>query len=78
MKFTVPLRFGLAFGVVHFLVVGVPYLAAGGNGEWLLYIVLIDLPLFLLAYTYMPTQLFNGPEFNFWLFPFPLSLGSMD
>ena len=59
----------LAFGAVHFLLVGIPFIAAGGNGESLLYVVVVDFPLFWLAGSLFPGILFNSVAFNFLLFP---------
>jgi hypothetical protein len=59
----------LVFGVIHFLIVGVPFIMEGGVGEELLYIVLVDFPLFWLANSLFATRLYNSVAFNFWLFP---------
>ena len=58
------------FGIVHFLVVGVPFIYFHGGGEQLAWIVLYaDLPLFLLAQKLASNALYNSVAFNFWLFP---------
>ena len=59
----------LAFGAIHFLIVGVPFIMERGVGEELLYIVLVDFPLFWLANSLFATPLYNSLAFNFWLFP---------
>ena len=69
VKFKIPITLALLLGAVHFLIVGIPFIHAGGGGEGLLYILLIDLPLFWLASLLMPKLLYNSVAFNFWLFP---------
>jgi len=49
--------------------VGVPFIKAGGGGEGLLYIVIVDFPLFWLVNSLHPAALYNSLAFNFWLFP---------
>ena len=56
------------FGAIHFLIVGVPFIQAGGGGEGLLYILIIDFPLYLMANVVTPRLLLNSVTFNFWLF----------
>lgn len=55
-------------GAAHFLAVGIPFIAADGGGEGLLYIVLVDFPLFVFAKVVAPVHLYNSVTFNFWLF----------
>ena len=69
MKYKTPMTMALVFGTVHFLVVGIPFIKAGGGGERLLYIVLVDYPLFWLANLLAPKPLYTSVAFNFWLFP---------
>jgi hypothetical protein len=59
----------LVFGAIHFLVVGVPFIATGGSGEGLLHILFIDFPLFWLSEALFPGLLFNSVAFGFWMFP---------
>jgi hypothetical protein len=56
-------------GSLHFLIVGIPFIHAGGGGEGLLYIILVDYPLFRLAYSIARVPLYNSVAFNFWWFP---------
>jgi hypothetical protein len=64
-----PAKAAIVLGAVHFLLVGVPFIAAGGGGEALLYIVFVDFPLFWLAESLFSGLLFNSVAFNFWMFP---------
>lgn len=58
--------FGIALGALHFLLVGVPFILARGGGEGLMYIILVDLPLFALA-SLPPISwlMYNSVVFNF-------------
>lgn len=69
MKSKVPVVLAVLLGALHFLVVGIPFIRAGGGGERLLYILLIDYPLDRLAESIARVQLYNSVAFNFWWFP---------
>lgn len=69
MKSKIPITLALLLGAIHFLIVGIPFILAGGGGEGLLYILLVDFPLFWLASFLASKLLDNSVAFNFWLFP---------
>ena len=68
-KSKVPLVMAVLLGTLHFLIVGIPFILAGGGGEGLLYLLFIDFPLFLLANIFAKRLLFSSVAFNFFLFP---------
>ena len=50
------------------MIVGIPFILAGGGGEGLIYLALIDLPLFIIGEFVFPGLLLNSVMFNFILF----------
>ena len=68
-KSKITIVLAIIFGVIHFIVVGIPFIKAGGGGEELLYIIIIDFPLYWMAELLLPGSLYNSVAFNFWLFP---------
>ena len=67
MKVSGSLIFGMVLGTVHFLLVGVPFILARGGGEGLMFIIIVDLPLFMLASLIPPISglMYNSVAFNF-------------
>ena len=65
---SIPVGCGSLFAALHFLVVGVPFIVNHGGGEGLLYIILVDLPLFLISRLLAPYLLDNSVAFSFWTF----------
>jgi hypothetical protein len=68
MKQKLPLIFASILGLLHFLIVGVPFIIAGGGGEGIIYIILIDLPLYIIGELVFRGLLLNSVIFNFILF----------
>ena len=68
MKIKLPSFLAITFGLLHFMVVGIPFLVAGGGGEGLLYIGLIHLPLFIIGEFAFKALFYNSLVFNFILF----------
>ncbi len=69
VKSKIPIVAAALLGIVHFVIVGIPFVQAGGGGEGLFFILLIDFPLFWLANILAPKLMYNSVAFNFWLFP---------
>ena len=65
---SLPALSAAVLGGGHLLAVGPAFIAAGGGGERLTYIIFLDLPLFLMAKLLTPRLLFNSVPYNFLLF----------
>ena len=61
----IAIGFSCFFGVLHFMIVGIPFMVKGGGGEDLLYIVLIDLPLYIVGEIAFQRLLLHSVPFNF-------------
>jgi ABC-type Na+ efflux pump permease subunit len=68
MKRKIEIIFALIFGIIHFIIVGIPFILERGGGERLLYIMFIDLPLFFIGNLFFKNLLYNSLLFNFILF----------
>lgn len=69
MRRKLPIVFGTALGIIHFTLVGIPFLQSGGGGEAIGYLVLfVDFPLYLLGELVFPKLLLNSVRFNFFWF----------
>lgn len=58
----------LVLGAGHSLRVGVPFIIEKGGGEGLLYILIIDFPLYLLGMWTVTNLMYTSVIFNFFLF----------
>jgi hypothetical protein len=66
MRRKLPIVFGAALGIIHFILVGIPFIQSGGGGEAIGYLVLfVDFPLYLLGELAFPKLLLNSVRFNF-------------
>jgi hypothetical protein len=69
MSRKVPIIVGLVLGVIHFALVGVPFIQSKGGGEALAYqILFIDFPLYVVAEVAFQRLLLNSVPFNFFWF----------
>lgn len=69
MSQKVPIIVGATLGVIHFLVVGIPFIQSKGGGEAIGYLVLfVDFPLEVVGELAFPRLLSNSVRFNFFWF----------
>ena len=69
MHRTIPLPVGTALAVIHFLIVGIPFIVSKGGGEAIGYLVFfVDFPLEILGEMLFPRPLLNSVAFNFFWF----------
>lgn len=69
MRRKLPIVFSTLLGVIHFILVGIPFIQSGGGGEAIGYLVLfIDFPLYLLGELAFPKLLLSSVQFNFFWF----------
>jgi hypothetical protein len=69
MSRKVPIIVGIALGVIHFVLVGVPFIQSKGGGEAIAYqILFIDFPLYVVAEVAFQRLLLNSVPFNFFWF----------
>ena len=60
---------GSTLGVIHFVVLGIPFVQSKGGGEGLGYLVLfVDFPLYVFAELVLQRLLLNSVTFNFFWF----------
>lgn len=69
MSRKVPIIVGTTLGVVHFALVGIPFILSKGGGEGLAYqILFVDFPLYVVAEVAFQRLLLNSVPFNFFWF----------
>lgn len=69
MSRKVPIIVGAILGVIHFLLVGIPFIQSKGGGEGLAYqILFMDFPLYIVAEVAFQRMLLNSVPFNFFWF----------
>jgi hypothetical protein len=69
MSRRVPLIVGTTMAAVHMILVGVPFIKAGGGGEGIGYqILFMDFPLYVVAEVAFQRLLLNSVSFNFYWF----------
>ena len=69
MRRKVPVIVGATMGVIHFLLVGIPFILSKGGGEALAFQVLFfDFPLYVVAEVALQRLLLNSVPFNFFWF----------
>lgn len=69
MSRKVPIIIGITLGVIHFILVGIPFIQSKGGGEALGYLVLfVDFPLDVIAEVAFQRLLLNSVAFNFFWF----------
>jgi len=69
MKRKLPIVFCTVLGIIHFILVGIPFIQSRGGGEAIGYLVLfVDFPLYLLGELAFPKLLLNNVRFNFFWF----------
>lgn len=65
----VPTILGAGLAVVHFVLVGIPFIQSSGAGEAIAYLILFaDFPLYVLAELAFQRLLLNSVPFNFFWF----------
>lgn len=62
------LKLSLSFAILHFFLVGIIPLFIKNNMEAGMYILFLDLPLFIIARTFFERLLFNNEYFGYILF----------
>lgn len=61
-----PIVVGITLGVIHFVLVGVPFILSKGAGEAVAYqILFVDFPLYIIAEVVFQRLLLNNVPFNF-------------
>jgi hypothetical protein len=69
MSRRLPVIVGTTLGIIHIILVGIPFVQSGGGGEAIGYRVLfVDFPLYLAAELAFPRLLLNSVLFNFFWF----------
>ena len=69
MSRKLPITVATTLGIIHIVLVGIPFVQSGGGGEAIGYRVLfVDFPLYLLAEIAFPRLLLNSVSFNFFWF----------
>lgn len=69
MSRKLPISIGTLLGIIHILLVGIPFIQSGGGGEAIGYLVLfVDFPLYLIGDIIFPRLLLNSVPFNFFWF----------
>ena len=69
MKRKLPIVFGTVLGIIHFILIGIPFIQSKGGGEAIGYLVLfVDFPLYILGELAFPKLLLNSVRFNFFWF----------
>jgi hypothetical protein len=69
MSRKIPIISGATLAVIHFLIVGIPFIQSRGGGEAIGYLVLfVDFPLAILGEITFPRLLLNSVPFNFFWF----------
>jgi hypothetical protein len=66
MSRKVPVIAGTTLGVIHFVLVGIPFIQSKGGGEAIAYqILFVDFPLYIMAEVAFQRLLLNSVPFNF-------------
>ena len=66
MRRKVPIIAGATLGIIHFILVGIPFIQSKGGGEALGYqILFVDFPLYAIAEIAFQRLLLNSVPFNF-------------
>ena len=69
MNRKIPIVVSITLGIIHIVLVGIPFVQSGGGGEAIGYRVLfVDFPLYLVAELAFPNFLLNSVRFNFFWF----------
>ena len=69
MSRKLPIIIGASLGILHIILVGIPFAQSGGGGEAIGYLVLfVDFPLYILGEFTFPRLLLNSVSFNFFWF----------
>ena len=69
MNRKLPIIVGTTLGIIHIILVDIPFVQSGGGGEGIGYQVLfVDFPLYLVAELAFPRLLLNSVPFNFFWF----------
>ena len=69
MRRKLPIVLGIALGLIHIVLVGLPFVMLGGGGEAIGYLVLfVDFPLYIVGELAFPKLLLNSVRFNFFWF----------
>jgi hypothetical protein len=64
-----PIIVGVTLGLIHFILVGVPFIQSKGGGEGLAYqLFFVDFPLYMVAEVAFQRLLLNSVPFNFFWF----------
>ena len=64
-----PIIVGVTLGLIHFVLVGIPFIQSKGGGEGLAYqILFVDFPLYVVAEVAFQRLLLNSVAFNFYWF----------
>ena len=69
MSRKIPFIVGATLGMIHFALVGIPFIQSKGGGEGLAYqILFVDFPLYVVAEVAFQRHLLNSVPFNFYWF----------